>query len=572
VPAVMDRGKTPRGLTRREFLYRSAYELGRHLQGYEIAKILAAVDILEARAAPTGGRIGLVGWGEGGLLALHASALDPRISSALVSGYFGPREEMWREPLDRNVFDYLDEFGGAEVAALSAPRTLVLEAAEAPAFEVPPGTGGGPGRISTASLESVLAEAARASALVRAVHPGWSPRVVPSVGGSGPRGVDAAFEAFLEGLGVSPRPERSRGEAPKRLVEDLGEGARAALQFEELDRHDQELLSASAEVRKAFLARLDTSSLERFESTVEEYRRYFREETIGCFERELAPPRPRARRIFDGSRWTGYEVILDVFPGVPVPGILVVPRAIGPGDRWPAVVCQHGLEGRPRDVADPTVENPAYGQFALRLAERGYVTFAPQNPYIIGDRFRSLQRKANPLGKTLFSLIVPAHEQIVRWLGSLPFVDPARIGFYGLSYGGKTAMRVPPLVRGYALSICSADFNDWIWKNASTRSPYSYVWTGEYEIFEFDLGSTFNYAEMAALIAPRPFMVERGHFDGVAPDETVAAEFAKVRHLYAARLRLPPECCQIEWFVGPHQIHGAGTYEFLHRHLDWPRR
>ena len=58
--------------------------------------------------------------------------------------------------------------------------------------------------------------------------------------------------------------------------------------------------------------------------------------------------------------------------------------------------------------------------------------------------------------------------------------------------------------------------------------------TGEYEIFEFDLGSTFNYAEMAALIAPRPFMVERGHFDGVAPDEGVAYEFAKVRHLYTA--------------------------------------
>ena len=49
------------------------------------------------------------------------------------------------------------------------------------------------------------------------------------------------------------------------------------------------------------------------------------------------------------------------------------------------------------------------------------------------------------------------------------------------------------------------------------KSPYSYVWSPEYEIFEFDLGSTFNYAEMAALIAPRPFMVERGHFDNVAP-------------------------------------------------------
>ena len=132
-------------------------------------------------------------------------------------------------------------------------------------------------------------------------------------------------------------------------------------------------------------------------------------------------------------------------------------------------------------------------------------------------------------------------------------------------------MRVPAIVTDYCLSICSADFNEWVDKNASTRNPRSYIWTGEYEIFEFDLGSTFNYAEMAALIAPRPFMVERGHFDGVADDETVAYEFAKVRHLYAARLKIPDRC-EIAWFDGPHTINGQGTFEFLHKHLEWEKR
>ena len=65
-------------------------------------------------------------------------------------------------------------------------------------------------------------------------------------------------------------------------------------------------------------------------------------------------------------------------------------------------------------------------------------------------------------------------------------------------------------------------------------------------------------------------MVERGHFDGVAPDEAVGHEFAKVRHLYAARLRLVDKC-EIEWFVGPHTINGKGTFDFLHKHLSWPR-
>ena len=74
---------------------------------------------------------------------------------------------------------------------------------------------------------------------------------------------------------------------------------------------------------------------------------------------------------------------------------------------------------------------------------------------------------------------------------------------------------------------------------------------------------------MAALIAPRPFMVERGHFDGVAPDEAVGYEFAKVLRLYGGKLGLADRC-EIEWFAGPHTIHGIGTFNFLQRHLKWP--
>jgi len=70
-----------------------------------------------------------------------------------------------------------------------------------------------------------------------------------------------------------------------------------------------------------------------------------------------------------------------------------------------------------------------------------------------------LQRKANQIGKSLYSIILAQHDRILDWLSDLPFVDPQRIGFYGLSYGGKTAMRVPSLLDRYCLSICSADFN-----------------------------------------------------------------------------------------------------------------
>ena len=55
-----------------------------------------------------------------------------------------------------------------------------------------------------------------------------------------------------------------------------------------------------------------------------------------------------------------------------------------------------------------------------------------------------------------------------------------------------------------------------------------------------------------------------------APDEAVASEFAKVRHFYQAKLGIPDRC-QIEFFVGPHTINAQGTFDFLHKHLNWPK-
>jgi hypothetical protein len=134
-------------------------------------------------------------------------------------------------------------------------------------------------------------------------------------------------------------------------------------------------------------------------------------------------------------------------------------------------------------------------------------------------------------------------------------------------------MRVPPMLPtggnepGYCLSICSADFNEWVAKNASTDAPFSYLWTGEYEIFEWNMGHLANYAELGMLMTPRPFMVERGHDDGVGIDEWVAWEYAKIRRHYN-KLGIGDRT-EIEFFNGPHTINGERTYEFLHNHLSF---
>jgi hypothetical protein len=340
--------------------------------------------------------------------------------------------------------------------------------------------------------------------------------------------------------------------------------------FDQLVEYNQHLMREGEFRRREFWAKADASGPESWRESCRAYRDYLWEEVIGRFPPPSLPANPRSRLIYDEPKYHGYEVMLDVWPDVFASGILLVPKDVQSGERRPVVVCQHGLEGRPRDLADPRVDHPAYHRYACRLAERGFITFSPQNPYIGEERFRVLQRKAHPLKKSLFAVIVRQHERILGWLGDQPFVDPERIAFYGLSYGGKTAMRVPALLEKYCLSICSADYNEWIWKNVSARHSYSYMFTGEYDMVEFDLGNTFNYAEMSWLICPRPFMVERGHDDGVAPDEWVAYEFAKTQRRYD-QLGLGDRAA-IEVFNGPHTINGVGTFEFLHRHLNWPHK
>src|SRR5580692_2250036 len=83
----------------REFIYRMAFELGRHIIGYEVQKVLAAVDIFSRMNEADGSHvpIGVAGVSEGGLIALYSAALDPRLHSSLVSGYFQPREQVWEE-------------------------------------------------------------------------------------------------------------------------------------------------------------------------------------------------------------------------------------------------------------------------------------------------------------------------------------------------------------------------------------------------------------------------------------------------------------------------------------------
>lgn len=548
----------------REWVYRQSYELGRHLIGYEVQKALALVDWFKSQ--PEQVPLLIAGIGEGGMQALHAAAIDERIDSVYSAGYFGPREGVWQESIERNVFGLLRDLGDAEIASLIAPRPLVLQHLFYPnrivSMEAEKGARAiaAPGKLTAPDLAAFDAEIARARALAptgRILAATQETNNAEIIRHLLPQDTaDAALKSLkVTGATIAIKPDATR---QKRLVR-------------ELEAFTQRLIfSTERERDETFWKKLPLKSLVEFEAHTAKERDRFWNEVIGRLPDPDKPVNARSRFVRETDKVSIYEVTLDVWQDVFAWGWLCLPKDLKPGERRPIVVCQHGLEGIPEDTITTDEKNRAFGAykaFTLRLAEQGFITFAPHNPYRGMHAFRTLQRKLNPLGLTLYSVINGQHQRILEWLKAQPFTLPDKIAFYGLSYGGKSAMRTPAVLKDYRLSICSGDFNEWVRKCVSTDMPMNYTHTHEYEIWEWNMGRTFNYAEMAALIAPRPFMVERGHNDGVGIDEWVDYEFAKVRRLYD-KLRIDGSAA-IEHFDGPHTIHGVGTFAFLKEKLGW---
>ncbi len=247
IPVLIDRNDTWSGIAEfrmtnqphREFLYRMAFEVGRHIIGYEVQKVLALVDWFAAENQTHPAPIAVAGYGEGGLLALYSAALDTRIDAAFVSGYFQLREQVWSEPVYRDIWSLLKEFGDAEIAGLVAPRALIVEASGAPEVNGPPPEtdqrkGATPnGVLTTPSLASVRQEVERNRRFFSSLGAGKRLRLIASGDGEGPPGSEEALAALLDLPGV--RQELMPGHsAPEDRRDDYDPTPRLHRQFDQL--------------------------------------------------------------------------------------------------------------------------------------------------------------------------------------------------------------------------------------------------------------------------------------------------------------------------------------------------
>ena len=162
--------------------------------------------------------------------------------------------------------------------------------------------------------------------------------------------------------------------------------------------------------------------------------------------------------------------------GWKIPGYLLTPTNLEAGRKYPALLYIHGGGMRQMREGFPPLEPYAFFYaVSLWLAERGVVSYMVNYRGGIGYGKEFEQGNSGGLGVLECEDCVLAGE----YLRTLPFVDPDRVGTWGLSYGGW--LTLASLVRSpktFALGINIAgiwDFDSWMaWAKEDFRPAYDH--------------------------------------------------------------------------------------------------
>lgn len=265
-----------------------------------------------------------------------------------------------------------------------------------------------------------------------------------------------------------------------------------------------------------------------------------------------------------------HRVVYDVDPTMSVPAFLLVPTSRTGAGAGSAVLAVHG-HGPGKDLICG-LTGPANEHYALQLVRAGHVVLAPdlrcfgerQDPQWDPSRTKydcdtnlvaATMAGQVPLAQNLWDL-----HRSIDLLAGHPLVDPERIAVAGFSYGGTMSLfcaATDPRVRA---AVVSGYLSSW-------RTAHTVPWNmcGS-QVLAGQLGR-LEHLDVAALVAPRPLLVESGTDDILFPATAARETVARLREVVAA-LGADPEVVVHDVFDGDHRWHGQQVAPFLTRHLS----
>jgi dienelactone hydrolase len=245
----------------------------------------------------------------------------------------------------------------------------------------------------------------------------------------------------------------------------------------------------------------------------------------------------------------------------------------------PVVLAFHGhgygvkdIVGLWEDGAERRTPDGYHADFGLALCRRGFAVAAPEIS-CFGERqtdFSALGAgSAAPstclhtallafhLGGTALGLRVQDGRRLVDYLETRRDLDTRRLGAMGISGGGMHTLFSTALDSRIKACVVSGYFSTFRDSILALQHCVCNFVPGLHRFGEMP--------DVAALIAPRPFLIEAGTRDPIFPIRAVRRSLARIRSIYRvfgaeARVRA-------DIFEGRHRISGRLAYDFLREAL-----
>ena len=276
---------------------------------------------------------------------------------------------------------------------------------------------------------------------------------------------------------------------------------------------------------------------------------------------QSVPPNPRrVERVEEEAYWRE-KLVYETAPGITAVAYLLTPK--GESHPRPSLLCPPG-HGPGKEAV---IQKGTIMDYGVRFAEEGYVTFVPEHlgfgeraQYYDGnsDRgYRLTNLKLQILGLPVIGLRTWDLMRGLDLMAQLPEVDPKRIGCVGLSLGGEMTLYLAALDDRIKVAIISGflnTFRDTFFAVEHCNCGY--------------VPGILRYAEMgdiAALIAPRPLLIESGKRDRGFPTSGALEAWAIVRRAYD--VAGVADRTDFEAFDGEHAFSGRKALPWVRKWL-----
>ncbi len=469
----------PLCVSQHHYLARPSWLVGRSLAGYRTWDCIRAVDYLVTRPEVDPERIGVAGNSGGGIMALLATAADPRIKVCAAAHPGGSMEETYLTGR---------ELPKADILSLIAPRPCLFivgkdsgeEAGHRRKMEwMRPfyrGLGAGDDRLQMV--------------LVDGVHDMKKPKREPAYGWLN-RWLGKEEEGSEEPPLTPLTPEELRSTSTGYTLRDLG------------GESGQTLNAALAQKLRG--PRPLPDNQETLEQTLAQVRETVQKRIGLRLPERRSPPECTSHGTFDGEDLVAEKLLIESEPEIQLPALWLQPK---PGnDRGPVVLHVAG-EGKPGDTTQPSLALALVraGHSALSLDVRGAGETDPRDrkklrPLTRYDaaqfRFDSCAVRAAQLGTTLLAMRTFDVVRAFDYLAARDGLADRPVVLVGEGLGGVWALAAAAFDSRPAAVVCFKTVPSYrLIVGSQYYASRDYFWVP-------GALKSFDLPDLAALVAPR---------------------------------------------------------------------